>query len=97
MNPSKTDGKTDQAIGSAKQAVGNVFGNEELEAKGNAQHSSGKIEETAANVQGYVQGLTDQVSGAIKGAYNSLTGHSGHEAANKAEEKAGEAQKKWNS
>ena len=34
----------------------------------------GVVQETAANVAGYVQGAVDQVSGAVQGAYAALTG-----------------------
>ncbi|CAO3643400.1 unnamed protein product [Mucor hiemalis] len=92
-----TEAKKDQFVGHTKENVGHVVGNESLEAKGKTQANAGSVQETAANVQGYVQGAVDQVSGAVKGAVNSLTGNNSGEAANKAQEKKGEAQKTFNS
>lgn len=76
--------------------VGHAVGNQSLEGKGRAQHSSDAVEEVAANIEGFVTGAYDQAAGAMKGAYNSPTRNSGSEAVNKAQEKKGEAQKKWN-
>lgn len=96
MDPSRTDAKKDQFIGSVKENAGAAVGNESLEARGKAQNNAGDVQETAANVQGYVQGAVDQVAGAVKGAYNSLTGNTADEAANKVQQKKGEAQKEYN-
>lgn len=96
MDPSRTEAKKDKVVGSVKENVGSVVGNESLEAKGKSQNSAGVVQETAANVQGYVQGAADQVAGAVKGAYNSLAGNTGSEAADKVQKKKGEAQKEFN-
>jgi uncharacterized protein YjbJ (UPF0337 family) len=96
-SPSRTEAKKDQFVGHTKENVGHVVGNESLEAKGKTQANAGSVQETAANVAGYVQGAVDQVSGAVKGTINSITGNNSGEAANKAQEKKGEAQKTFNS
>ncbi|KAL0081644.1 hypothetical protein J3Q64DRAFT_1730717 [Phycomyces blakesleeanus] len=95
--PSKTDAKKDQLIGDAKDTVGTMVGNESLQAKGQAQHNEGVVQETAANISGFVQGLSDQVQGTVTGAYNALTGNTTGEVTSKAEKKSGEAQKAVNS
>ncbi|KAI9359092.1 hypothetical protein BD770DRAFT_386589 [Pilaira anomala] len=95
--PSRTEAKKDQFIGQAKEHVGYAVGNESLEAKGKTQANAGQVEETAANLSGYVQGAVNQVSGAVQGAMNALTGNTSAEAGSKVQEKKGEAQKSFNS
>ncbi|KAI8874962.1 hypothetical protein K501DRAFT_245628 [Backusella circina FSU 941] len=97
MNPSKTEGKKDQFVGNVKETVGSAVGNESLQSEGTTQRGSGQVQETAANVTGYVQGAVDQTMGAVKGAYNALTGNSTDEAAAKVQKKKGEAQQEVNS
>ncbi len=47
----KIQGKTDQAAGAVKEKVGQVTGNEELEAKGTAQKAAGHVEEKVGDVK----------------------------------------------
>jgi uncharacterized protein YjbJ (UPF0337 family) len=96
-SPSKTDAKKDQFVGDVKSTMGSAVGNESLEAKGQTQHNSGLVEETTANVAGYVQGAVNTVSGVVSGAVGALTGNTSQEATGKAEEKKGEAKKSQNS
>ncbi|GAA5797588.1 hypothetical protein HPULCUR_002976 [Helicostylum pulchrum] len=96
-SPSRTEAKKDQFIGHTKENVGHVVGNESLETKGKTQANAGQVEETAANLTGYVQGAFNQASGAVQGAVNALTGNTSGEAGNKVQEKKGEAQKSVNS
>jgi uncharacterized protein YjbJ (UPF0337 family) len=96
-SPSKTSAKKDQFVGNVKDTVGDVTGNESLQARGKTQNASGHTEETASNIQGYVQGAIDQVTGTVKGAVNALTGNSSEEASAKVQKNKGEAQKEWNS
>jgi uncharacterized protein YjbJ (UPF0337 family) len=96
-SPSITDAKKDQFVGDVKSAVGSAVANDSLGAKGKTQHNSGLIEETSAQISGYVQGAVNTVSEAVSGAVGALTGNSTGEASAKAEEKKGEAQKAFNS
>lgn len=96
-SPSRTEAKKDQVVGNVKENIGSTVGNESLEAKGKTQNNAGVAQETAATVQGYVEGAIDQVSGAVKGAYSSISGNTIGEAGNKVQEKKGEAQKTFNS
>ncbi|KAG0748525.1 hypothetical protein G6F57_003712 [Rhizopus arrhizus] len=96
MNPSRTEGKKDQMTGNIKETMGGMMGNKSMESEGQTQRGEGNVQEKAANVTGYMQGLGKQVSGTMKDTYNSLTGNTSGEAGGKAEQKTGEAQKKWN-
>ncbi|KAI8080771.1 uncharacterized protein B0P05DRAFT_468751 [Gilbertella persicaria] len=97
MEPSRTDAKKDQFIGSVKDNVGGAVGNESMQSKGKTQNAAGHGQETAANVTDYVKGAMDQAAGAVKGAYNSLTGNTTGEAQNKMQQHKGEAQKEFSS
>jgi uncharacterized protein YjbJ (UPF0337 family) len=45
-NKDERDGKVDQAKGKAKQAVGDLTGNEKLKNEGAADETAGKVEST---------------------------------------------------
>jgi uncharacterized protein YjbJ (UPF0337 family) len=65
MDTSRTDAKKDKFVGDVKDKVGGATGNESMQAKGKSQNASGETQETAANVQGFVQGAVDQVTRAF--------------------------------
>mgnify|MGYP003701161005 CR=1 FL=1 len=56
-------GKGDQAAGKAKEAVGNLTGDEDLEAEGKGQHAGGKVHEAAHDVKEKGKDLIDKVKG----------------------------------
>ena len=73
MSTSKTSGRTDQVIGDVKHAAGKVFGNEELQAKGEAQKHKGEASVKAAEAK-------DTVEGNAKSIWGNLTGDKKKEA-----------------
>ncbi|KAI9259770.1 hypothetical protein EDC94DRAFT_660477 [Helicostylum pulchrum] len=72
--PTTNEAKKDQYVGQTKENVGHTFGNESLETKGQAQHNTGLIEETAANVGGLVDGTVNTVGGLVGGTVNTVGG-----------------------
>lgn len=72
--PTNNEAKKDRYVGQAKENVGQTFGNESLENKGQAQHNTGMIEETASNVGGLVDGTVNTVGGLLGGTVNTLGG-----------------------
>ena len=50
-NKNERDGKIDQAKGRAKQAVGDLTGNEKLKAEGQMDEAGGKVEEAVGQLQ----------------------------------------------
>ncbi|KZP00462.1 hypothetical protein CALVIDRAFT_552740 [Calocera viscosa TUFC12733] len=72
--PSHTEGKTDSALGSVKESVGNAFGDSSLAGAGQGQHLAGQTQEEAATLTGYVK---DHLSGAS--SYLSSAAHSAFE------------------
>ncbi|MBE1514850.1 CsbD family protein [Nesterenkonia halotolerans] len=57
----KTNNKTEQATGSAKEGFGKLTGDKETEAEGNSQKTQAKAADAAQDakdsVKGFVQGL----------------------------------------
>lgn len=96
-SPSRTDAKKDQFVGNIKETVGHAVGNESLETRGKAQHGSGMVEETMANVSGYMQGAYNTVSGTVQGVAGAFTGNTSQEASGKVEKKKGQAEKEFKS
>lgn len=74
-NADRTQGQWDQTMGSVKEAVGNLTGNENLKAQGREQNLQGQGQEAKGQLNDLGQGISDRVGGAIGGAYASLTGN----------------------
>ncbi len=51
MTTDKVQGKTDQAIGTAKEVLGKATGNQQLEEEGAAQKVEGKVQDTLGRVK----------------------------------------------
>jgi uncharacterized protein YjbJ (UPF0337 family) len=58
----RVKGKTNQGIGSVKEAAGKVTGNEDMEAEGAAQKTKGKVEDTAGRAKDKVKEIADKVT-----------------------------------
>jgi len=65
-NKNERDGKFDQAKGRAKQAVGDLTGNEELKAEGQMDEAGGKVEEAVGQLQRKTVAAIEKVSDAVK-------------------------------
>lgn len=74
-NEDRTQGKKDQTIGSGKEFVGNLFGNDSLTREGKQQNASGEGQEAFGQVKNYVGGAADRVTGTIGAAAANLVGN----------------------
>jgi uncharacterized protein YjbJ (UPF0337 family) len=70
----RTQGQWDQTIGSAKEAAGNLFGNENLKQQGREQNLQGQGQEAKGQLSDLGQGISDRVQGSLGGAVAGLTG-----------------------
>ncbi|KAK6513311.1 hypothetical protein TWF281_004948 [Arthrobotrys megalospora] len=70
-NKDRQQGSWDQTIGSGKQFVGGLIGNESLKAQGRTQYDEGVRQETAGQASDLVDGYTDRVGGALGGMLSS--------------------------
>ncbi|KAK6332475.1 hypothetical protein TWF730_004143 [Orbilia blumenaviensis] len=66
-NKDRQQGNWDQTIGSGKQFVGGLIGNESLKAQGRTQYDEGVKKETAGQASDLVDGYADRLGGAIGG------------------------------
>jgi uncharacterized protein YjbJ (UPF0337 family) len=73
--PSKVTGHKDEVIGSVKSSVGGLLHNNEMKAKGDAQHASGTTEVNAAAAKQKADAAVEGGKGNIKSVIGSLTGN----------------------
>jgi len=59
-------GKTDQAKGKAKEAVGDLTGNKDLKAEGTADRKAGEVKEQVGKVEKKVDEAVDKVKGVFQ-------------------------------
>jgi uncharacterized protein YjbJ (UPF0337 family) len=74
--PGKAEAKTDQAIGSAKETVGDFVGDTEMKNEGHAQNVKGHGKEAANDITGFFTKISHEVEGTFKGVFNALSGKS---------------------
>lgn len=64
-DPKRTQGTWDQTVGSAKESLGNLIGNENLRRDGQEQNASGKAQEAKGQLQDWGEGAADRAKGAL--------------------------------
>ena len=65
FNNDEVEGKWEKAKGTVKDKVGEVTGNESLEAEGEAQHAGGEVQEGWGKVKRNVSNAVEDVADAI--------------------------------
>ena len=73
-DPKRTEGSWNQTVGSAKEAVGGLVGNESLKQAGARQNAEGKGQEAEGQLSDLGSGIGNRVSGAVGGAVAGITG-----------------------
>ncbi|EOD53049.1 CsbD-like protein [Neofusicoccum parvum] len=74
-DPNRTEGSWNQTVGSGKETLGNLIGNETLKKEGARQNQEGKGQEAQGQLNDLGQGISDRVSGTVGGAIAGLTGN----------------------
>lgn len=74
-NSDRTEGQYDQTMGSVKEALGNLTGNENLKTQGREQNMQGQGQEAKGQLSDLGQGISDRVGGTVGSAYATLTGN----------------------
>ncbi|KAF7374102.1 hypothetical protein MSAN_00291300 [Mycena sanguinolenta] len=88
---SQTDGKMNNAIGSAKETVGNMTGSTSMQQDGQQQQAKGKVQENVGSlvdstmgalgsVTSTVGNTVDQLTGTLKNATGAMTGNNTQQA-----------------
>jgi len=73
-NTDRTQGQWDQTVGSAKETLGGLLGNENLKQQGREQNLQGQGQEAKGQLSDLGQGISDRVQGSLGGAVAGLTG-----------------------
>ncbi|GFP52651.1 hypothetical protein ACSS6W_003263 [Trichoderma asperelloides] len=73
-DPNRTEGSWNQTIGSAKETLGGLIGNESLKQAGRQQNLEGQQQEAKGQLHDYGHGMGDRVQGTVGGAVAGLTG-----------------------
>lgn len=95
-NNERAKGKLDEVVGNVKQGLGNLTGNERLEAEGHAQELSGETRQDAAKTVGTAKGAVQELKGNLKQGLGNLTGNERLEAEGHADELSGESRQRFN-
>ena len=95
-NNERAKGKLDEIAGNIKQGVGNLTGNERLEAEGHAQELGGESRQEAAKTVGTAKGMMQETTGNLKQGLGNLAGNDRLEAEGKADELSGESRQRFN-
>ncbi|MBV9788422.1 MAG: CsbD family protein [Chloroflexi bacterium] len=95
-NKERAKGKLDEVVGNVKQGLGNLTGNERLEAEGRAQELGGESRQDAAKTVGTVKGMAEEAKGNLKQGVGELFDNEQMQAEGKAEELKGEGRQRFN-
>ena len=71
-NNDEVEGKFDQAKGSVKSKIGEITGDRQTEAEGDAEHASGETQEAWGKVKRGVGDAVDAVGDALSDADNKV-------------------------
>ncbi len=96
-NKERGKGKLEEIGGSVKKNLGNLTGNERMEAEGKADQMQGQGRQEVAKGVGQAKGALEELKGNVKQGLGNLTGNEQTQAEGKADELKGEARKKFNS
>lgn len=80
-NENRTQGKSDQTIGSGKEFLGGLIGSESMKQEGARQHQEGVALEKQGQAQDLVGGMKDRATGAVGAGLSKLTGNTQAQAA----------------
>ena len=73
-NENRPSGQWDQTIGSTKEAVGNIIGNESLRRGGAEQNAAGKEQEAKGQLKDWGEGIQNRAQGALGSVGAAVTG-----------------------
>jgi len=73
-SPDRSQGSWNQTIGSGKETLGNLLGNESLKQEGRQQNMEGQGQEAKGQLSDYGHGIGDRVKGAAGSGLAGLTG-----------------------
>lgn len=93
-DPDRATGSWNQTVGSAKETLGGLIGNESLKAAGREQNRSGQEQEARGQVNDFVSGAADRVKGTVGGGIANITGNPQAEAEYQRQHNVGKTQQR---
>jgi len=73
-DPNRSNGSWDQTVGSAKESLGNMIGNESLRKAGVEQNAAGKEQEAKGQLKDWGEGIQNRAQGALGGVAAAVSG-----------------------
>jgi len=95
-NEERIKGKAEEIKGHIKHGVGNLIGNEQMQAEGHAEEAAGEARQAVAKAAERVKGGGEELKGKIKGAAGDFIDNEQMQAEGRAEELKGQARQKAN-
>lgn len=95
-NQERGKGFGEEIAGKAKQALGNLTGNDDQAAQGHLQETQGETRQEAAKDVGYAKGTMDDLKGNVKQGFGSLTGDKSTQTEGTFDELKGDVRKRLN-
>ncbi len=95
-NKERSKGMWEETKGNLKQAVGNLTGNEQMQAEGRAEELKGESRQETAKAVGTAKGMGEEAKGNLKQAVGDLIDNEQMQAEGRAEELKGESRQKFN-
>lgn len=95
-NNERAKGKMDEIAGNVKQGIGNLTGNERMEAEGRAQELGGESRQDAAKTVGTAKGMAEEAKGNLKQGLGDLLDNEQMQAEGRADELKGEGRQRFN-
>jgi uncharacterized protein YjbJ (UPF0337 family) len=93
-DPNRSAGSWNQTLGSGKETLGNLVGNESLKQQGAQQNQEGKEQEAKGQLSDLGSGIADRVSGTVGGAVAGVTGNEFDKAKYQAKHDQGKTQQR---
>ena len=92
----RVEGAAEELIGKVKKGLGEVIGNEQMEAEGLAKEKKGEAKQEAVKAAERTKGTAQEVFGTVKNKVGELIGNEQMEAEGKAKQLEGEARQAAN-
>ena len=92
----RVKGKVEEIKGTLKESVGDLIGNEQMQAEGHAEKVAGQARQDVAKAEERVKGMGEQLVGTAKGAVGKLLGNEQMRVEGKAKELTGKGRRKAN-
>ncbi|PDW01345.1 CsbD family protein [Candidatus Chloroploca asiatica] len=92
----RAKGKVTEIKGAVKESIGDLIGNEQMQAEGYVEKVEGQNRQAVAKAGEQAKGISEEISGKAEGTVGKLIGNEQMQVEGKAKELKGEARQKAN-